>query len=79
MFDIRCLVAHAQRHDQLMVTVNGQLAVVTLDVVAIGANLRAGIASAASGSCTGGHRGLKDLQGFAAIGCCGQSPASYPQ
>jgi hypothetical protein len=32
-----------------------------------------------SGSCTGGHRGLKDLQGFAAIGCCGQSPASSPQ
>ena len=32
-----------------------------------------------SGSCTGGYRGLKDLQGFAAIGCCGQSPASSPQ
>ena len=31
------------------------------------------------GSCTGSHRGLKDLQGFAAIGCCGQSPASSPQ
>ena len=32
-----------------------------------------------SGSGTGSHRGLKDLQGFAAIGCCGQSPASSPQ
>lgn len=32
-----------------------------------------------SGSCTGSHRGLKDLQCFAAIDGCGQSPASSPQ
>ena len=32
-----------------------------------------------SDSCTGSHRGLKDLQGFAAIDGCGQSPASSPQ
>lgn len=36
VFDIRRLVAHAQRHDQLMVAVDSQLAVVALDVVAIG-------------------------------------------
>ncbi len=32
-----------------------------------------------SGSCTGSHRGLKDLQGFATIDGFGQSPASSPQ
>lgn len=34
VFDIRCLVAHAERHDHLMDAVDGQLAVVALDVVA---------------------------------------------
>jgi hypothetical protein len=32
-----------------------------------------------SGSCTGGNRGLEDLQGFAPICCCGQAPSSSPQ
>ena len=36
VFDIGRLVTHPERHDHLMVAVNGQLAVVALDVVAIG-------------------------------------------
>ena len=36
MLHIRRLVAHAHRHDHLMVAINDQLAVVALDVVAIG-------------------------------------------
>jgi hypothetical protein len=32
-----------------------------------------------SGSCSGGNRGLEDLQGFAPICCCGQAPSSSPQ
>jgi len=36
MLNVRRPVAHAQRHDHLMVAVDGQLAVVALDVVAVG-------------------------------------------
>lgn len=35
LFNIRRLVAHAQRHDHLMVAINGQLSIEALDLVVI--------------------------------------------